>query len=63
VGRCLDGWSDGWMEREIRRNMVNADKATDNHIIRRLRSACWITKAPDAHSEHTNTRHFRKVGR
>jgi hypothetical protein len=26
--------------------------ATDNNIIRRMRFACWITKATDTHSEY-----------
>ena len=28
-----------------------AVQATDDNIIRRMRIACWITKAADAHSE------------
>jgi hypothetical protein len=27
-------------------------QATDDHIIRRMRFACWITKATDSHSEY-----------
>jgi hypothetical protein len=27
-------------------------RATDDNIIRRMRFACWITKATDTHSEH-----------
>jgi hypothetical protein len=29
-----------------------ARQATDDNIIRRMRFACWITKATDTHSEH-----------
>jgi hypothetical protein len=29
-----------------------AGQATDDNIIRRMRFACWITKATDRHSEH-----------
>ena len=29
-----------------------ARQATDNNIIRRMRFACWITKATDTRSEH-----------
>jgi hypothetical protein len=29
-----------------------ARKATDDNIIRRMRFACWITKATDTHSEY-----------
>jgi len=29
-----------------------ADQATDGNIIRRMRSACWIINATDAHSEY-----------
>jgi hypothetical protein len=31
--------------------MVEARQATDDNIIWRMRIACWITKATDAHSE------------
>ena len=34
------------------RNMVETDRATDVSIIRRMRFACWITKAADTHSEY-----------
>jgi hypothetical protein len=27
-------------------------QATDDNIIRRMRFACWVTKATDAHSEY-----------
>jgi hypothetical protein len=29
-----------------------AGRATDGDIIRRMRTACWITKATDTHSEY-----------
>jgi hypothetical protein len=29
-----------------------ARQATDDNIIRRMRFACWITKATDTHSEY-----------
>jgi hypothetical protein len=29
-----------------------ARQATNNNIIRRMRFACWITKATDTHSEY-----------
>jgi hypothetical protein len=29
-----------------------ARQATDGNIIRRMRFACWVTKATDTHSEH-----------
>jgi hypothetical protein len=29
-----------------------ARQATDGNIIRRMRFACWITKATDTHSEY-----------
>jgi hypothetical protein len=29
-----------------------AGQATDDSIIRRMRSACWITKATETHSEY-----------
>jgi hypothetical protein len=29
-----------------------ARQATDDNIIRRMRNACWITKATDTHSEY-----------
>jgi hypothetical protein len=29
-----------------------AGQATDDNIIRRMRFACWITKAEDTHSEY-----------
>jgi hypothetical protein len=29
-----------------------ARQATDDNIIRRIRFACWITKATDTHSEY-----------
>jgi hypothetical protein len=29
-----------------------AGQATDDNIIRRMRFACWITKATDTHSEY-----------
>jgi len=31
---------------------VTARQATDNNIIWRMRTACWITKAMDIHSEY-----------
>jgi hypothetical protein len=31
---------------------VTARQATDDNIIRRMRFACWITKATDTHSEY-----------
>ena len=33
-------------------------QATDDIIIRRMRFACWITKATDKHSEYVNTHCF-----
>jgi hypothetical protein len=32
-----------------------AGQATDDDIIRRLRIACWISKATSTHSEHGST--------
>jgi hypothetical protein len=32
--------------------MGTARQATDDNIIRRIRFACWITKATDTHSEY-----------
>jgi hypothetical protein len=29
-----------------------AGQATDGNIIRRMRTACWITKATDTHSDY-----------
>ena len=29
-----------------------ARQATDDNTLRLMRPACWILKAPDAHSEH-----------
>jgi hypothetical protein len=29
-----------------------AEQATDDNIIRRMRIACWITKATDTHSQY-----------
>jgi hypothetical protein len=29
-----------------------ARQATDDNIIRRMRIACWVTKATDTHSEY-----------
>ena len=34
------------------RRMVEPDRPGDNNKIRRMRFACWITKATDAHSEY-----------
>jgi hypothetical protein len=31
---------------------VRARQATDDKIIRRMRYACWVTKATDIHSEY-----------
>jgi hypothetical protein len=31
---------------------ARARQATDGNIIRRMRFACWITKATDTHSEY-----------
>ena len=31
-----------------------ASQATDDNIKRRMRFACWITKATDTHSEYVN---------
>jgi hypothetical protein len=36
-----------------------ARQARYNNIIRRMRSACWITVATDAHSEYKTLLHFR----
>jgi len=30
----------------------NADRSQDDNIIRRMRMACWITKATNTHSEY-----------
>jgi hypothetical protein len=32
------------------KNMLRLRQATDDNIIRRVRFACWITKATDTHS-------------
>ena len=37
----------------MRRNIGGAREATDDNIIRRMRIACWITKAADTRSEYT----------
>jgi len=29
-----------------------AEQATDDNVIRRMRVACWMTKATDTHSEY-----------
>ena len=34
------------------KNMVEPVSATDDNIILRMRLACWITRATDAHSEY-----------
>jgi hypothetical protein len=34
------------------KNMVQPDRPQDSHIIRRMRFACWITKAADTRSEY-----------
>jgi hypothetical protein len=34
------------------KNVVEPDRATEDNIIRRMRVACWITKATDGHSEY-----------
>jgi hypothetical protein len=31
---------------------VGISESTDDNIIRRMRTSCWITKATDAHSEY-----------
>jgi hypothetical protein len=31
---------------------IRTGQATDGHITRRMRFACWITKATDTHSEY-----------
>jgi hypothetical protein len=36
-------------------NYCRAGQAADDNIIRRMRFACWITKATDTHI-HTHTR-------
>jgi hypothetical protein len=33
-------------------NYGEAREATDDNIIRRMRIACWLTKATDTHSEY-----------
>jgi hypothetical protein len=33
-------------------NMIRDGQAADDSIIRRIRVACWITKATDTHSEY-----------
>jgi hypothetical protein len=35
-------------------------QATDDNIIRRMRFACWISKATDAHSEYLILTAFRR---
>jgi hypothetical protein len=35
-------------------------KATDENVIRRMRFACWITKATDTHSEYVILIAFRR---
>jgi len=35
-------------------------EATDDHIIRRMRFACWINKATNAHSENVIGIDFRR---
>jgi hypothetical protein len=37
-----------------------ARQATDDNIIRRMRFACWITKATDTHSEYVILIVFRR---
>jgi hypothetical protein len=37
-----------------------ARQATDDNIIRRMRIACWITKATDRHSEYVILIAFRR---
>jgi hypothetical protein len=37
-----------------------ARQATDDNIIRRMRFACWITKATDTHSEYVILIAFRR---
>jgi len=34
--------------------MVEPGQATDDNVIRRMRFACWVIKAPDTHT-HTHT--------
>ena len=36
----------------MRKNVGNSRQATDVSIIRRMRTACWIPKAADTHSEY-----------
>jgi len=36
----------------VEKNYVRTRQATDDYIIRRVRIACWITKATSAHSEY-----------
>ena len=37
-----------------------ARQATDDNIIRRMRFACWITKATDTHSEYVILTAFQR---
>jgi hypothetical protein len=37
-----------------------ARQATDDNMIRRMRFACWITKATDTHSEYVVLTAFRR---
>jgi hypothetical protein len=37
-----------------------AGQATDDNIVRRMRIACWITKATDIYSEYVILRAFPK---
>jgi len=36
----------------MRENIGTGRQATDGNIIRRMRIACWMTKATDTHSEY-----------
>jgi hypothetical protein len=44
------------------KNMLRERQATDDSIIRRMRFACWMTKAADTHTQtHTHTRVFNTL--
>jgi len=38
--------------RDIVEKYCTAGQATDGHIIRRIRMACWVNKALNSHSEY-----------
>jgi len=38
--------------RHLEKKYGRSSQATDDNTIRRMRFACWITKATDTHSEY-----------